>query len=59
MHRADTFMEELEGRLDTIIYRAHFAKTVGRARQLILNGYIKVNGSVIKVIHYKVGLVTM
>ena len=36
-----------ESRLDVILYRAHFTKTVRAAKQLILHKHIKVNKEII------------
>ena len=44
----------LERRLDTVIYRAKFAKTVFSARQLINHGHIKVNGKRVNISSYLV-----
>ncbi len=44
----------LERRLDTVIYRAKFAKTVFSARQLINHGHIKVNGKKVNISSYLV-----
>jgi len=44
----------LERRLDTVIYRAKFAKTVFSARQLINHGHIKVNSKKVNISSYMV-----
>jgi small subunit ribosomal protein S4 len=41
-------MESFESRLDSILYRAHFCKSVKNARQLISHKHVKVNGVVEK-----------
>ena len=46
----------LERRLDTVIYRAKFAKTVFSARQLINHGHIKVNGKKVNISSYLVSV---
>jgi small subunit ribosomal protein S4 len=38
------FLSLLEKRLDVILYRAHFARSIRNAQQLILHKHIKVNG---------------
>ncbi len=44
----------LERRLDSVIYRAKFAKTVFSARQLINHGHIRVNGKKVNIPSYLV-----
>nr|YP_009495533.1 ribosomal protein S4 [Psammoneis japonica]AWQ64263.1 ribosomal protein S4 [Psammoneis japonica] len=41
------FIEILEKRLDTILYRARFASSIRNARQLILHGHISVNKKIV------------
>lgn len=41
---AQIFMGKLECRLDTLVYRLHFAPTIFAAQQLISHGHILVNG---------------
>ncbi|MCP5469080.1 MAG: 30S ribosomal protein S4 [Chlamydiales bacterium] len=41
---AQKFMEKLECRLDTVVYRLHFARTIFGAHQLISHGHILVDG---------------
>ena len=41
------FLSLLEKRLDVILYRAHFARSLRNAQQLILHKHIKVNGLII------------
>jgi len=42
------FIEFLESRLDIILYRAHFAFSIGNARQLISHGHVYVNKRIVK-----------
>lgn len=42
------FIEKLENRLDTILYRAHFASSIKNARQFITHGIVFVNNIKIK-----------
>lgn len=41
---AEVFMSKLECRLDNIVYRLKFAKTIFGAQQLVAHGHILVNG---------------
>lgn len=41
---AQLFMEKLECRLDNIVYRLRFARTIFGAQQLVSHGHIHVNG---------------
>lgn len=46
--------EELETRLDNVVYRAGFARSRREARQLVSHGHIKVNGRRNNIPSYKV-----
>lgn len=41
---AHLFLEKLECRLDTVVYRLHFARTIFGAQQLVSHGHILVDG---------------
>ena len=41
---AQLFMQHLECRLDTLVYRLRFARTIFAAQQLVSHGHILVNG---------------
>lgn len=47
----DFLIQILESRIDVLLFRAHFVKTIKEARQLILHGHVRVNG--IKQTYYK------
>ena len=47
----DFLSQILESRIDVLLFRAHFVKTIKEARQLILHGHVRVNG--IKQTYYK------
>lgn len=47
-------MQFLETRLDNVIYRLGFAQTRPQARQLVLHGFIEVNGKKINIPSYEV-----
>lgn len=42
----------LERRLETLIYKKHFAKTLRQSRQLIVHGHIAINGSKVTIPSY-------
>ena len=41
---AQLFMQRLECRLDTVVYRLRFARTIFGAQQLVTHGHILVDG---------------
>ena len=45
----ENFVQLLERRLDTIVYRGKFATTVFLSRQLINHGHVKVNGKKVNI----------
>ena len=45
--------DQLERRLDALIYRAKFVPTVFAARQFVSHGHIKVNGKRVNIASYK------
>lgn len=44
----------LESRLDAVVYKAKWARTIFAAKQLVRHGHITVNGSVVDIASYKV-----
>lgn len=52
-HATLLFIEKLEARLDTILYRTHFSKSFNSARQLISHQKIYVNNKIVKFNSYK------
>lgn len=51
---AEGLYEELESRLDSVAYRAGFAKSRAEARQLVSHGHVLVNGKRVTVPSYRV-----
>lgn len=47
-------LQSLESRLDAVVYRATFGKTVFASRQLVSHGHVTVNGKKVKVRSYSV-----
>jgi len=52
---AQTFMKQLECRLDTVVYRLKFASTIFAAQQLVSHGHILVNGKKVDRRSFQVG----
>lgn len=48
-------VELLERRLDNIVFRAGFARTIPAARQLVNHGHVLVNGKRVDIASYRVG----
>jgi small subunit ribosomal protein S4 len=48
------FLEFLESRLDTILYRAQFTQSMRGAKQLISHGKVFINGKKIKINSYNI-----
>ena len=46
--------ELLERRLDNVVFRAGFARTIPAARQLVAHGHIQVNGKRVDIASYRV-----
>ncbi len=46
----------LERRLDNVVYRLGFASSASQARQLVLHGHIEINGRVVTIPSYLVGV---
>lgn len=53
---AVTFVQELERRLDNVVFRLGFAKTRRQARQIVSHGFITVNGTVVDIPSYRVSI---
>lgn len=47
-------LQNLERRLDNVVYRLGFATTRAQARQLVTHGHIHVNGSLVNIPSYRV-----
>ena len=45
--KSQILLYKLEQRLDTILYRSHFATSIRTARQLISHGHIQINGKTV------------
>src|SRR6056297_2355399 len=50
----DIFMQLLECRLDALVLRAGFARSIYAARQLVSHGHIRVNGQKVNIASYGV-----
>jgi small subunit ribosomal protein S4 len=50
----ETLMELLERRLDNVVFRAGFARTIPAARQLVRHGHVLVDGSRVDIPSYQV-----
>ena len=50
----DNLLQMLETRLDNMVYRAGFTRTIREARQLVTHKHIMVNGKVINIPSYQV-----
>jgi small subunit ribosomal protein S4 len=48
-------LEELERRLDNVVYALGFAASRAQARQLVLHGHVTVNGRKVSIPSYRVG----
>ncbi len=55
-NRVDNLMALLETRLDAVILRAGFARTIYGARQVVTHGHIEVNGKRLNIPSYNVQL---
>ena len=51
---AHILMEQLERRLDTVVYRMGFATTIFHAQQLVAHGHIQVNGKKVDIRSFQV-----
>jgi len=53
-NNAEMLIQQLERRLDTVVYRMKFAPTVFAARQTVNHGHILVNGKKVNISSYQV-----
>jgi small subunit ribosomal protein S4 len=51
---ANRLLEFLERRLDNVVFRAGFARTIPAARQLINHGHVRVNGQRVDIASFRV-----
>jgi small subunit ribosomal protein S4 len=51
---AERLVELLERRLDNVVFRAGFARTIPAARQLICHGHVQVDGKKVDIASYRV-----
>jgi len=49
----DNLIKKLEKRLDNIVYRSGFARSIRQARQMVVHGHILVNGNKIDIPSYQ------
>ena len=54
MAAGDKLAELLERRLDNVVFRAGFTRTIPAARQLVAHGHIRVNGKRVDIASYRV-----
>ncbi len=52
---AESIVRVLESRLDNLVFRAGFARTIAAARQLVGHGHVLVDGRKVDVASYRVG----
>ncbi|WP_141014339.1 30S ribosomal protein S4 [Nocardioides sambongensis] len=50
----DNLLQQLEARLDNVVYRAGFARTRRQARQLVTHGHLLVNGKKVDIPSFQV-----
>jgi len=50
----DNFIQQLECRLDMVVYRLKFALTIFHAQQLVAHGHVQVNGSKVDIRSFQV-----
>lgn len=58
-HKGNTavaFVQELERRLDNVVFRLGFAKTRRQARQMVNHGFILVNGKLVDIPSYRISI---
>lgn len=53
---ADFLIQTLERRLDNVVYRLGFAKTRRQARQMVGHGFVTINGKMVNIPSYTVGV---
>ena len=51
---ANNLIKKLEKRLDNLVYRAGFARSIRQARQMVVHGHILVNGEKIDIPSYQI-----
>jgi small subunit ribosomal protein S4 len=51
----ERLLEFLERRLDNVVFRAGFARTIPAARQLVCHGHVLVNGRRVDISSFRVG----
>jgi len=51
---ANNLIKKLEKRLDNLVYRAGFARSIRQARQMVVHGHILVNGKKIDIPSYQI-----
>ena len=56
MTTGDKLAELLERRLDNVVFRAGFARTIPAARQLVAHGHIQVNGKRVDIASFRVDI---
>ena len=56
MTTGDKIAELLERRLDNVVFRAGFARTIPAARQLVAHGHIQVNGKRVDIASFRVDI---
>ena len=52
----ENLIKKLESRLDNIVYRTGFARSIRQARQMVVHGHILVNGSRVDIPSYELSL---
>ncbi|TDT46049.1 30S ribosomal protein S4 [Fonticella tunisiensis] len=52
----DVLVQNLERRLDNIVYRLGFGSTLRQARQMVVHGHILVNGKMVNIPSYRVNV---
>ncbi|MBP6219316.1 MAG: 30S ribosomal protein S4 [Oligoflexales bacterium] len=55
-HSGNKFLELLERRLDNAIFRAGFAPTISAARQLVGHRHVLVDGKIVNIPSFRIGL---
>lgn len=50
----DKLIQQLEKRLDNLVYRAGFARSIRQARQMVVHGHLQVNGNKVDIPSYQV-----
>lgn len=50
----DNLIKKLERRLDNLVYRAGFARSIRQARQMVVHGHISVNGNKVDIPSFQI-----